>query len=176
MGYTTDFGGSFKLSRPATEKEIEYLDRFSDTRRMKRNVSRLMELYDGKHGNPFIKGKTASEIYGKDGEFFCMNDGNSGQTDDISIVEFNDPPSTQPGLWCQWILGDFGKVLEWDGNEKFYSYVEWLEYLIHSFFEPWGIKINGTVEWYGEDPDDRGLIVVTDNEVKTKKGRIVFDE
>jgi hypothetical protein len=50
MGYTTDFSGSLSLSRPATEVEKNYLDKFSDTRRMKRNVEKLHEMFKGEGG------------------------------------------------------------------------------------------------------------------------------
>jgi hypothetical protein len=52
MGYSTDFYGALKLSRPATEKEKKYINTFSGTRRMKRDVNKLMELYKGQHGLP----------------------------------------------------------------------------------------------------------------------------
>jgi hypothetical protein len=60
--------------------------------------------------------------------------------------------------------------LGWDGNEKFYHYIEWLQYLIQHFFEKWGIKLNGEVEWQGEDSSDFGKIIVTDNVVEILNG------
>jgi hypothetical protein len=200
MGYTTDFYGSFTLSRPATEKEKNYINLFGDTRRMKRDVNKLMELFKGKHGYPFAKDNTPEAIYGKDGEYFARNDGQSGQDHDKSIIDYNCPPGQlewekdsdfhkryyenqrrtlagecQPGLWCQWRLNDKGTELEWDGSEKFYNYIEWLKYLINHFFEPWGIKLNGEVEWQGEDSDDFGKIIATDNVVTVKIGRKTYD-
>jgi hypothetical protein len=64
------------------------------------------------------------------------------------------------------VLNEDGTELSWDGNEKFYHYTEWLQYLIAHFFEPWGIKLNGEIEWVGEDSNDRGKIVVSDNHVE----------
>jgi len=58
MGYTTDFEGSLVFDKPLNQKQREYINRISDTRRMKRDVNKLMELYKGKHGNPFAKDKT----------------------------------------------------------------------------------------------------------------------
>lgn len=81
-----------------------------------------------------------------------------------------------PGFWCQWRPGYDGKSIEWDGGEKFYDYVEWLEYIIKKFIQPWGLTMNGQVEWRGEDPDDMGLIVVEDNVVTTKVGRVTYEE
>jgi hypothetical protein len=65
------------------------------------------------------------------------------------------------------VLTEDGRELEWDGGEKFYHYVEWLQYLIENFFSRWGIEINGTVKWQGEDMDDRGRIEVVQNMVNT---------
>lgn len=181
MGYSTDFFGSLELSRPATDEEMEYLNKFSETRRMKRDVNKLFKLYDGKFGNPFAK--TREEIYGNEGEYFVGGLGSFGQNNDESVINHNHPPGQtdwdysnpngQPGLWCQWILTD-PETLQWDGGEKFYNYTQWLEYLIKNFFEPWGIKLNGEIEWQGEERDDMGKIIVTDNEVEVREGRIVY--
>jgi hypothetical protein len=180
MGYTTDFNGSLKLSRAATPEEISYINDFNSSRRMKRNVDKLMELYNGKYGYPFAAGNTPEEIYGIDGEYFI------GDKEDESVIDYNCPPGQtgflsksnkagQPGLWCQWSITNDGLYLEWDGGEKFYNYIEWLRYLIKHFFERWGVKLNGEIEWYGEDPSDIGIIIVNDNNVRTKSGRIVYE-
>jgi hypothetical protein len=182
MGYTTDFSGSLSLSRPATEVEKNYLDKFSDTRRMKRNVEKLHEMFKGEGGNPFAK--TREEIYGNEGEYFVGGLGSMGQTNDASVIDQNYPPGQtdwsysngegQPGLWCQWILNGDGTQLEWDGNEKFYNYVEWLNYMIKHFFKPWGITLDGQIYWVGEDTSDQGVIKVTNNKVKVFEASISF--
>lgn len=197
MGYTTDFSGSFQLNRPATVQEKNYLDKLAETRRMKRDVEKLHELYKGEGGNPFAK--TREEIYGNEGEYFVGASGYAGQDRDASIIDYNEAPGAldrnlfrdfneyweksqqhkkdgkcQPGLWLQWVLNEDGTQLEWNGGEKFYSYVEWLKYLINHFFEPWGIKLNGEVEWSGEDRNDIGKIIVTDNVVEVKEGKIIY--
>jgi hypothetical protein len=181
MGYSTDFFGSLHLSSPVTPEEFEYINKFSEMRRMKRDVNKLFKLYDGKFGNPFAKSR--EEIYGNEGEYFIGGVGSFGQTADASVINSNLPPGQtdwgysnpdgQPGLWCQWILTD-NQTLEWDGGEKFYNYVEWLEYLIKHFFEPWGHIINGQIEWQGEERDDMGIIIVEDNVVTTKQGRVQY--
>jgi hypothetical protein len=200
MGYTTDFNGSFELSRPATAEEREYVNRIADTRRMQRDVTKLMELYKGEHGNPFAKDKTnADEVYGFKGEYFAMNDGDMGQGNDASVIDHNAASGEiawkdyngdwekrdemqkainadiikQPGLWCQWRLDD-ETTLAWDGSEKFYNYIEWLQYLIAHFFEPWGIKVNGEVTWQGEDNADIGKIIVKDNEIEIYNGEVEY--
>lgn len=79
------------------------------------------------------------------------------------------------GLYCQWIPTDDGKYLEWDGGEKFYDYIEWLKYLIENFLSQKGYILNGEVTWEGEESGDVGKIIVKDNVVTTKEGRIVYD-
>lgn len=206
MGYTTDFNGMLTLSKPLTDEQLEYLAKFKNTRRMKRDVSKLMESCGGKDGFPGTskENNTPEEIYGKDGEYFVGGTGSFGQDRDASIIDYNTPPGQlgynekeipwderyeennrrnemgecQPSLWCQWEIGDFANepVLQWDGGEKFYNYVEWLKYLINHFFSKWGVILNGEIDWYGEDREDIGKIVVKDNVVTVKTGTIVYDE
>jgi hypothetical protein len=107
-----------------------------------------------------------------------------GQTNDASVINYNLPPGQtdwsysngegQPGLWCQWVLNGDGTQLEWDGSEKFYNYVEWLNYMIKHFFKPWGITLDGQIYWVGEDSSDQGVIKVTKNKVKVFEASITF--
>ena len=161
MGYTTEFTGSLELSQQATVEQIKYINDFSDSRRMKRDVKKLNEIYQGEHG---FNGE-----YGIEGEYFIGGGELMGVNRDESIIDHNEPPVTQPSLWCQWVLSDDGMRLEWDGSEKFYSYVEWLKYLIDHFFKKWGINLNGKIIWQGEDMEDRGKITVMDNTVVVKE-------
>lgn len=201
MGYSTDFTGEFKLSRPATAIELAYINTFSRTRRMKRNPAILMDLYKGKHGYPFVHvptpaqakqikalekvgfsvisnngtNRTAEEIYGKEGEFFCKDDGEMGQAKDLSVVDYNKEASTQHGLWNHWVLSEDGTELVHDGGEKTYNYIQWLGYMIKNFFAPWGIILNGEVEWKGEDSTDMGKIIVDNNLITVKKAVITYE-
>lgn len=99
----------------------------------------------------------------------------AGQRHDASVVEYNDSPTGQPGLWNHWIPNEEGTAIEWDGGEKFYEYIAWLEYIIKHFLKPWGKTLNGEVEWEGEDSSDIGKIIVEDNVVTAKEGRVVYD-
>jgi hypothetical protein len=163
MGYTTTFTGSFRLDRVMTSEHAAYLRRFSDTRRMKRNPGIASTLPD-----PF---RTAVGLaIGVDGGYYVGNDdGNADQSRDASVMDYNMPPSGQPGLWCAWTVGDDGDTIEWTGQEKFYHYVDWLKYIIEHFLRPWGYVLNGSVRWAGERDDDRGVIYVTDSDVKVKR-------
>ena len=80
----------------------------------------------------------------------------------------------KPGFWCQWVPNHDGTAIEWDENEKFYNYVEWIEHIIKRFIEPWGLKLNGEVEWWGEERDDIGQIIIENNEVTVKEGYVGY--
>jgi hypothetical protein len=158
MGYTTDFEGNFKITFKDEVKMNEaftLVNGLALTRRMKRDLSKL-------NGLPNI-----IESYGVDGEFYWKDDKNSGQSNDCSVIDNNQPPSIQPSLWLQWIITkneiDGSYNLEWDHGEKFYGYIEWLDYLITKVFEPNQITLNGEVDWEGEESDDTGTITVVDN-------------
>jgi hypothetical protein len=144
MGYTTDFSGRFELNKQLSPKMAQYLKLFNETRRMKR---------------------TTDEVFGVEGEFFVFGGGDFGQNHEPNIVDFNQQPSTQPSLWCQWTPSDDLMAIEWDCGEKFYSYTEWLVYLIHKVLAPNGYVLNGVVEYSGEEMGDVGEIVVVDNRV-----------
>ena len=167
MGYDTDFEGSFRLDRRLSQRHAIYLRRFSDTRRMKRSESILI-------GMPDPARDAVNLPIGKDGEYFVGGKGDFGQDNDKSVVDHNCPPFSQPGLWCQWIPGDSDDTIEWNYTEKFYNYIEWLEYLIERFLKPWGYTLNGEVNWYGEDRDDLGRIIVENNLIIVRHGRIVY--
>lgn len=170
MGYTTDFWGDLKLSKNLTDEQFTYINLFSSTRRIKRDPNKLMEIYKGKHGIPTPESNTPEGIYGVDGGYYVKDEF-------TGIVNYNEPPSDQPGLWCQWVVinRDTDTILEWDGLEKFYHYTEWLKYLIKHFFSKWGVYLNGEIEWQGEDSSDFGKIVVENNVVTEKVGRKVYD-
>jgi len=152
MGYTTDFEGEFKVNKRVDKKTYDLLVGLASTRRMKR------------------KGLPAK--YGIDGEFYIEDKEDFGQTHDPAqgeIVDYNTPPSTQPALWCQWEIKEDRKTIQWDGGEKFYEYVEWIEYLIERVLQPKGYVVNGDVKYQGEEIDDRGIIIIRDNKVTVQK-------
>jgi len=197
MGYTTDFQGQLSFDRVLTNEEVNYIKKFNDSRRMKRDVSKLYDIYKGEGGNPFLP---KEQTYGNEGEYFVGGTGHGGQDRDDTIINYNESPGSvlksndedfgtywsrhtkqikdglcQPGLWCQWTIDEDGTHLVWDGGEKFYNYVEWLKYLINHFFEKWGVKLNGEITWEGEDSKDMGKIVVVDNVVTVKVARITYE-
>ena len=148
MGYTTDFSGQFELNKELSPKMAQYLKLFNETRRMKRNTD---------------------EVFGVEGEFFVFGGGSFGQDREPNVINYNQAPSTQPGLWCQWTPTSDNMGIEWDGGEKFYYYTDWLVYLIYKILAPNGYVLNGVVEWSGEGMGDVGDIFVEDNKVFVQK-------
>ena len=163
MGYTTDFYGSVTFNKPITEELKNYINKFGETRRMKRDVEKIKKTFPDWEKNCF------NGNLGVDGEYFVGGNGFMGQDRDDSIVNYNYPPETQPGLWCQWMIDDDGNLV-WDGGEKFYEYGEWLTYLIDHFLAPSGYVCNGEIEFQGEDMNDFGTIHVKDNVVTVEYG------
>jgi hypothetical protein len=80
-----------------------------------------------------------------------------------------------PSYYCHWDLNYEGLALEWDGGEKFYEYIWWLEYIIKEYLDPWGITLNGDVKYSGEDADDNGTISVVENIVSVFENESVKD-
>jgi len=147
MGYTTTFEGQFTFNKPLDEETFAFLTKFSQTRRMKRNLG--LE-------------------YGVEGEFFVDGLGYMGQDETPDVIDENEPPATQPGLWCQWRPTEDRQHLKWSRMEKFYDYIEWLEYIISKITAPRGYILDGKVTWQGEDEQDKGFLIVINNEVSTK--------
>lgn len=99
----------------------------------------------------------------------------------VSLLKFSetrhedrDEMPSYPGIWCDWAPTEDGMGIEWNGAEKFYDYVEWLQYIIDNFIKHWGYVLNGEVTWEGEGSGDLGKIIVKDNVVTHKRGRIVY--
>jgi hypothetical protein len=149
MGYTTDFKSKFKITPNPSNDLKDYINIFSTTRRM---------------GYQNLDKK-----YGLQGEFYIKGESYSGRGD-IRPIDNNTPPVTQPGLWADWIIE--GTRLAWNGSEKFYNYIEWLSYYINTFFAPDNYILSGQIYYKGEDPDDYGRIIVSDNIIYDFKHRI----
>jgi len=162
MGYTTDFRGEMTFDKPLTDAQTQYIRAFCDTRRVKRNAQKLAKLIKDGTVKEFPARAELGLPLGKQGGYFVIDDGQMGQGEDLSVTDGNNPPEGQPGLWCKWTVRENGKILEWSGVEKFYDYVEWLDYLVKHFFTPWGRKLTGTIRWQGEESEDRGVITATD--------------
>ena len=80
MGYETTFEGRFLLNKPLDKKHYDFLVKFSETRRMARDFSKVPKSFD------------LSKDYGIDGEFYVDGTGPAGQDKDESVFNFNRPP------------------------------------------------------------------------------------
>src|SRR5262245_922268 len=135
-----------------------YLRQFNETRRMRRDPAKAAFIPDPVR-------EAAGLPLGEEAAYFVAGKGFGGQDRDDSILDYNQPPVGQPGLWCKWRPNEDGTAIVWDGAEKFYDYVEWLEYLIQHFLTPWMYIVNGSMTWQGQDEEDSGTITVKNNQV-----------
>jgi len=174
MGYTTYFDGQVTIDPPLNAEEVKYLQKFAETRRMKRT----------------------------NGDYYVDGGGYAGQDLEEDIINYNSPPNDQPSLWCQWVPANVeladddetpvsANALEWDGGEKFYCATEWMQYLIDHFIgenplaklrEPanfgflQGHTVNGEILASGEESGDNWKLVVKDNIAREVQGRIQYDD
>jgi hypothetical protein len=152
MGYQTEFTGHVRVRPKLSASEIDYLIRFSESRRMLR-----------RNGPYYIGG------------------GLFGQDTEPDIIDYNDPALGQPGLWCKWAPTESGASIKWNGYEKFYDSAEWMLYLIQHFLRPLplafgkvpeirgGHMVNGTIHAQGETEGDVWDLIVEDNIVYVKE-------
>lgn len=79
-----------------------------------------------------------------------------------------------PTSYCQWVVTEDGSFVEWDGNEKFYEAMDWMQYIIDNFLGlnpaanldfSKGHTLNGQIEAQGEEEEDQWSLVVKDNKV-----------
>ena len=163
MGYTTLFFGNFSLNKKLDKDLHDYLVKFNETRRMKRDTA-LIKIKLSK-GEAEWYADTFGSV-GLEGGFFVGGVGYMGQDNDESVFNHNEPPTGQPSLWCQWRPSNNGKHIEWDEGEKFYYYTEWLRYICDNFLGPKGYILNGEVRFQGEDSSDTGWIICENNRVR----------
>lgn len=88
--------------------------------------------------------------------------------------EMDDPDA--PGTYCQWQITRDCSGIEWDGGEKFYDYVEWLQYIIDKILAPSGIHLTGSVAYFGEEVTDNGMLIIKDGKVEQVKTAQVAEE
>lgn len=134
MGYDTDFTGEFYLDRPLSPEMHAYLRAFNRTRR----------CYTTRNHLPDPLREAVELPAGEDMEFY-VGDDDEGHMESIctrvhfnyqgTIIRYNISPKTQPGLWCGWTPNEDGSSIVWDGGEKCYDYISWIEYLITKILE-----------------------------------------
>lgn len=164
----TRFTGEFTIDPPLRPHHLNYLKRFSRTRRVKRNEE-ITEMI------PDYWRHAVNLPLGEEGEYFVGLDGRDRI--DSAVINYDLPPGygkeprqliRQPGLWCDWEPSDDGVSLRWNNSDQFLHYLQWLKYLIEHFIKRWGYTINGTVCWHGEWSKDHGFIQVDNNIISVK--------
>lgn len=168
VGYSTDFSGEWKVEPALKPEHRAYLRQFSTARRMRRD--------------PEVTARQPDELrvavglpIGVEGGYYVGPAGDNGQgpmwgldrspQDKGGVIDGNNPPEGQPGLWCKWRPNEAGTAILWSGAEKFYDYVEWAQYLLDHFLTPWGYKLSGRIDWQGEDEADIGYMTIYNGRV-----------
>lgn len=90
MGYTTDFWGNFTVTPELKQEHADYVNRFSDTRRMKRDASVLVSFEDP------LREAVGLPI-GEEGAYYVGDTEFRGQGRDASVVDYNRPLPANPG-------------------------------------------------------------------------------
>lgn len=177
MGYTTYFFGQFQLNKQLTPELSTYLKNFANMRHYTRNFETLKKIENALIYPPHLdENTTPPELIAVDSsvdneiEKTLHPFSHSDKPKENYCIKYNQPQEGCPGLWLQWIPNETDDAIEWDGGEKFYHYVEWLEFLIKNIFEPNGYVLNGTVSYEGEDSDDFGNIICENNKVFVTHG------
>lgn len=73
-----------------------------------------------------------------------------------------------PSGYLQWRISSDGCGVEWDQEEKFYDYINWLSWIVMMWFSPRGIALSGTVWYRGESADNIGRITVSHHGITTE--------
>lgn len=158
MGYSTEFRGQIEVSPPLSKKEREYLLAFNRTRHCR------------KDGSPYAvdpPSKKKAQLIGIPYE-------------SPEEMDHNRAASGQPGLWCHWIPNQDGTAIVWDGGEKFYDSLEWMQYLIDHFIGPNPIArkelkfiqphtLKGIILAQGDNMLDRWELVVENGKARRRR-------
>jgi hypothetical protein len=89
------------------------------------------------------------------------------------ILEANKNPDTIPTgdrparSYMQWVPSETLDHIVYDGNEKFYDYVDWMKWLVN-YLKGIGITADGEIDWSGDQAGDTGTIVVANSEVTVR--------
>lgn len=191
MGYYTTFDGTLRVTPAVQPHHRAYLDRFFAMPHYRYNVAELENIKD-----PYRE--AVGLPLGPDGAFAVIVDENDDHwaSDGIRVdppkigardglrLDGPNTPRGQPmvSTWCAWNVapdgddGDEFQLGQGSGdNLKAYGFREWLVYCLKHFFVPWGYKVNGTVDWQGEDRDDMGRLEVRDNHVTFSCAKILYE-
>jgi hypothetical protein len=152
MGYLTQFIGGIRVQPPLNMQNVQELNAFCTSKRVKRNIARIAFVEN-------LSIQEATTKYGKEGDLYAGDDKSN-------IVNDNEPPCSQPSTWCHWIYNSKTQCIEWNGISQFNNYVKWLYYIRDTFIHRFGsILGSGKIIWQGEDESDCGSIDVMNNNI-----------
>lgn len=159
MGYDTWFEGELTITPPLSAEHANYLAAFAEKRHVRRDPSKAAAIPDP------LRIAVGLPI-GVEGCYFVAGSGGAYEEEyDDAVIDGNSPPVGQPGLWCGWMPSEDRQHLIADEDYN-RDYVEWLEYLLITFLGEWKYTVNGKVQWFGDNPLDRGTLVVTGNRLE----------
>lgn len=75
------------------------------------------------------------------------------------MVENYDISSKLQRSYLQWAPGEDLQSFVWNQEEKFYEYVEWLQFVVDRLKEI-DVGVSGQITWSGEDTGDTGVITI----------------
>jgi len=154
MPYTTTFDGSFGVETYLDTETINLILGLNKSRRVKRDPKVLAKKLD-------ISVKECLDTYLDEGQLYVPE--SDDVTDDESVIDFNEPPADQPGLFCKWTVDVEDNSIVWDGSKDFPEFFEWLNYLMETILIPRGYTVNGKVRYVGKRLDDMGIIEIKKN-------------
>lgn len=158
MAQSCNFEGHLKFDVPLTHEQIAYIQKFTSTRRVKRDEIKAAKLDDPLRQAIFLP-------IGIDGEYYVGTEEDCEESRDESVTDYDCPPSSQPEVFCMWVISNDGSKLELNGSVDVSGFVEWLWYMIDNFFNLWQKTLTGTITWDAENTDDSGYMQVINNDV-----------
>lgn len=180
MGYVTRFNGIFRLDRPLAPHYRAYLQAFHEVTHYQWDVTLLADELDpvreavglplGEHGCYFTGSRANFQMGNSNPLQLRYNyypwSHVPGLEEDPAYLGSVCPG--KPGRHCGWCPSDDGTALVED-EDKFYHYIEWLQYLLDHFLIPWGYVLQGQMAWQGEYEEDIGTIAVEKNVITVSK-------
>lgn len=89
------------------------------------------------------------------------------------LLEFNEDPDliegSHPDSYMQWVPTESLDGIVWDGNEKFYNYTEWMQWLL-LWLGDRGVTASGELLWSGEEVGDVGVLSVLNGVATANRG------
>lgn len=192
MGYYTTFHGTLEITPPLQPHHKAYLERWFEMPHYRHDETALAKIPDPQReavGLP-VGPQGAFSVVVNQPDDHWTRDGISIEPPKVGAragLRMKDGPKTPDGMpnqstWCPWNVVDDEpnattlQIGEGSGDSrKAYGFQDWLVYCLDKFFVPWGYKVNGAVQWEGEEREDIGEIVAKDNHVTFYDGKIVYE-